>query len=85
MAFVRRSFRPGLVLFVFATLAWVLWYPGACALAQSNPVALINLPLVPAGATPGGAGFTLRVNGTGFASGAVVNWNREPARHHVCW
>lgn len=24
---------------------------------------------------PGGAGFTLTVNGTGFVFGAVVNWN----------
>jgi len=44
------------------------------ALAQ-NPVPLINQPLVPDAAKPGGAGFTLTVNGTGFVSGAVVNWN----------
>jgi len=40
-----------------------------------NPVPLINQPLVPDSAAPGGAGFTLTVNGTGFVSGAVVNWN----------
>lgn len=78
MAFVRRSFRLGRVLFVFAILAWALCYPGASALAQSSPVPLINQPLVPASATPGGAGFTLTVNGTGFASGTVVNWNGSP-------
>jgi len=31
--------------------------------------------LVPASATAGGNAFTLTVNGTGFASGAVVNWS----------
>jgi hypothetical protein len=40
-----------------------------------NPVPLINQPLVPEAIAPGSAGFTLTVNGTGFASGAVVNWN----------
>jgi len=44
----------------------------------ANPVPLINQPLVPASAVPGGAGFTLTVNGTGFVSGSVVNWNGSP-------
>jgi hypothetical protein len=39
------------------------------------PVPLINLPLVPDATAPGGGGFTLTVNGTGFASDSVVNWN----------
>jgi hypothetical protein len=43
--------------------------------AASNPVPLINQPLVPDATLPDGAGFTLTVTGTGFASGAVVNWN----------
>jgi hypothetical protein len=43
--------------------------------AQTNPVPLINQPLVPDAAAPGGPGFTLTVNGTGFVSGASVNWN----------
>jgi FG-GAP-like repeat len=46
--------------------------------AQSNPVPFIDQPLVPMSAAPGGPGFTLRVNGAGFASGAVVNWNGAP-------
>src|ERR1700739_3146821 len=33
-----------------------------------NPVALINPPLVPDAAEPGGAAFTLTVNGSGFVS-----------------
>jgi hypothetical protein len=40
-----------------------------------NPVPFINQPLVPAAAEPGGPGFTLTVNGTGFVPGAVVKWN----------
>jgi hypothetical protein len=40
-----------------------------------NPVPLINGPLVPDAIAPGGEGFTLTVNGTGFVSGAVVKWN----------
>ncbi len=40
-----------------------------------NPVPLISEPLLPTVAIPGGAGFTLAVNGTGFVSNSVVNWN----------
>src|ERR1700680_472090 len=39
------------------------------------PVPEINQPLVPTAALPGGSGFTLTVNGTGFVSGSQVNWN----------
>jgi len=46
-------------------------------LAQSNPVPLINNPLVPASAAPGGGDFVLTVNGTGFVQGSVVNWNQS--------
>jgi hypothetical protein len=45
---------------------------------SANPVPLINQPLVPDAVAPGGAGFTLTVNGTGFVSGSVVNWNGSP-------
>src|SRR5437762_11012278 len=51
----------------------------ATLLAQAqNPVPLINQPLVPDAVAPGGPGFTLTVNGTGFVSGSVVNWNGSP-------
>ena len=40
-----------------------------------NPVPLIDQPLVPAAAAPGGMGFTLTVNGTGFVPDSVVHWN----------
>ncbi|HEY6293675.1 MAG TPA: choice-of-anchor D domain-containing protein, partial [Terriglobia bacterium] len=41
----------------------------------ANPVPQINQPLVPASTAPGGAGFTLTLNGAGFVSGAAVKWN----------
>ena len=43
--------------------------------STENPVPLINQPLVPDATRPGGAGFSLTVNGTGFVSGSVVKWN----------
>lgn len=51
---------------------------GLGSAAAQNPVPLVNQPLVPAGAAPGGAALTLTVNGTGFASGATVDWNGKP-------
>ncbi len=39
------------------------------------PVPFVNQPLVPDATAPGGAQFTLTVNGTGFLSSSVVNWN----------
>jgi hypothetical protein len=56
--------------FVFTCIV----FAAGLALAQ-NPVPLINQSLIPASAAPGGSGFTLTVNGTGFVSGATVNWN----------
>jgi hypothetical protein len=47
------------------------------ALAQ-NPVPLIDQPLVPDAAAPGGPQLMLTVNGTGFVSGSVVHWNGSP-------
>jgi len=48
------------------------------AAAQNNPVPFVNQPLVPDAVAPGGPDFTLTVNGTGFVSGATVNWNGSP-------
>lgn len=50
--------------------------------ATANPVPVINQPLRPGAAKPGGAGFTLAVNGTGFAAGSVVIWNGSPRTTH---
>jgi len=47
-------------------------------LLAANPVPIINQPLVPGSAAPGGPAFTLTVNGTGFVSGSTVNWNGSP-------
>lgn len=54
---------------LFALLA------SAVALAQTNAVPFVNQPLVPTTTAPGGPQFTLTVNGTGFVSNSVVNWN----------
>lgn len=43
-----------------------------------NAVPFASQPLVPSSAAPGGPGFTLTVNGTGFVSGATVNFNGNP-------
>jgi hypothetical protein len=47
----------------------------ASLFAQSNPAPFVNVPLAPGSALPGGPAFTLTVNGTGFLSGATVDWN----------
>ncbi len=54
-------------------LALVVLVP-AGLLAQ-NAVPLVSQPLVPDAAAPGGAAFVLTVNGSGFLSSSVVNWN----------
>jgi FG-GAP-like repeat/Abnormal spindle-like microcephaly-assoc'd, ASPM-SPD-2-Hydin/FG-GAP repeat len=65
------------VVFLLAALV-VVWSAlgvlSTTALAQ-NPVPFVNQPLVPDATSPGGPEFTLTVNGTGFVSGSVVNWN----------
>ncbi|HET6216387.1 MAG TPA: FG-GAP-like repeat-containing protein, partial [Acidobacteriaceae bacterium] len=48
------------------------------AQGQSNPVPFLNQTLLPVGTAPGGPTLTLTVNGTGFASSSVVNWNGIP-------
>jgi hypothetical protein len=46
--------------------------------SAGNPVPFLNQPLVPTAVSPGNPGFTLKVNGTGFVSGAIINFNRTP-------
>ena len=48
--------------------------------AQSNPVARIDQPLFPTSAVPGGPAFSLKLNGTGFVSSSIVNWNGQPRK-----
>ncbi len=45
--------------------------------AAGNPVPFLNQSLAPTAVSPGASGFTLRVSGTGFVSGATVNFNRN--------
>jgi hypothetical protein len=45
---------------------------------KANPVPFLNQPLVPTSVLPGGPGFTLHVSGTGFVSGASLDWNGAP-------
>ncbi len=46
----------------------------AVSYAQA-PVPFVSQPLMPDATAPGGAQFVLTVNGTGFVSKSVVNWN----------
>jgi hypothetical protein len=46
--------------------------------APGNPVPLLNQPLVPTAVSPGASEFTLAVSGTGFVSGATIDFNRAP-------
>jgi len=57
--------------------AILLGFVSVLSYAQA-PVPFVNLPLVPDATPPGGAQFALTVNGTGFVSNSVVNWNGTP-------
>jgi hypothetical protein len=46
--------------------------------ALENPVPFLNQSLVPTAVSPGTSGLTLSVSGTGFVSGATINFNRAP-------
>ncbi len=46
--------------------------------APGNPVPFLNQPLTPTAVSPGASGFTLSVSGTGFVSGATIDFNRAP-------
>jgi len=69
---------------IFALFAAALLAPlGFTSIAWAqNPVPLINQPLVPEAAAPGGTGFTLTVNGTSFVPDSVVHWNGAPRSTH---
>jgi hypothetical protein len=65
--------------FTFIVFAVLGVLPGALLEAQSvNPVPFVNQPLVPSSVTPGSPELALTVNGTGFISTSVVNWNGTP-------
>ena len=50
--------------------------PGRAAAA--NAVPFLNQPLVPTSVSPGSSGLMLKVSGTGFVSGATVDFNGTP-------
>jgi hypothetical protein len=59
----------------FASISLVFLSLCATLCAQNNAIPLVYQPLVPSAAAPGAAGFTLTVNGFGFVTGAVLDWN----------
>jgi hypothetical protein len=46
--------------------------------APGNPVPFLNQPLVPTAVSPGTSAITLSVSGTGFVSGATIDFNSVP-------
>ena len=52
----------------------------AFAASSSNPIPSVTAPLVPASVVPGGASFTLEINGSGFVSGSNIFWNGSPLK-----
>src|SRR6202453_1689297 len=74
--FVRRFQTLTIAIRFIATLA-ILGMLATHALAQ-NAVPLASQPLVPDAVAPGGAGFTLTVDGAGFVAASVVHWNGSP-------
>jgi hypothetical protein len=69
LAMTHRAFRFAFVMMTLALMGLM------SSVAQANGVPLIYQPLNPAAVAPGSPAFTLTVNGTGFVSGAVANWN----------
>ena len=48
------------------------------AAASGNPVPFLNQPLVPAAMAPGSTDFRLNASGSGFVSGATIDFNGAP-------
>jgi hypothetical protein len=80
VAQVNTSLRSGAneMRIVAGTVFLVLLVFSSTAVAQNNPVPFINLPSEPVAVVPGTTGLSLTINGTGFVSGSVVNWNGNP-------
>jgi hypothetical protein len=62
---------------------WLAQQPFVSIAVQStstggNPVPFLNQPLVPDAVSPGGSGFTLTANGTGFLPTSTVDFNGAP-------
>ncbi len=51
---------------------------GQGVVSTTNPLPEIAQPLSPTSVAPGHGSFTLKVKGTGFLTGSVINWNGTP-------
>src|SRR5262249_5197023 len=54
---------------------WTIPLTGSGITSVRHAVPQIAFPLVPTSVPPGSSGFTLRVNGSNFVNGSVVQWN----------
>jgi trimeric autotransporter adhesin len=70
--------RPVCFLAITCSLIVLATLTGTVALAQTNPVPFVNQPLFPTSVFAGRGTFTLKVIGTGFVPGSVVEWNGSP-------
>jgi hypothetical protein len=74
-----RKMQPRQLILVIALTLFVAFPIVAQEATQStNPAPFVNQPLVPDAVAPGEKGFNLTVNGSGFVSSSVVNWNGGP-------
>ena len=74
--FLRQEGRVARAIVI--ALVFISGVSHATPLLATNAVPIVNQPLVPGTATPGGSAFTLTLNGTGFVSGSTVYWNGSP-------
>jgi hypothetical protein len=74
MVLFRFFVRP----FAFMAFAAFILCAANLVAAPVNPVPFVNQPLVPTSVAPGSPELALTVNGTGFVSTSVVNWNGTP-------
>lgn len=63
---------------ISARIATLLLALAVSLSAQSNPVPLVNQPIVPPSAVIGSASLSITVNGTGFTPGTTLDWNGQP-------
>ncbi len=74
---VRRSLVGTRVCLALVALC-VACASAALAADATRATPFLTLPLVPSAVAPGSPGFDLTVNGTGFSTGSLVNWNGHP-------
>jgi VCBS repeat protein/ASPM-SPD-2-Hydin domain-containing protein len=74
----RSALTENLVLCLALAIGLLCLPATVVAASGANAVPYIDLPLLPTSVKPGGAAFTLTVNGAGFVAGSVVNWDGSP-------